>query len=130
MAKLTLDDLRKLRDSQRQQMSKRAPEAGSAVVIVGMGTCGIAAGAKKAFDAFVDEIDSRNLQNVVMKQTGCMGLCHSEPTARVVVNGMPEIIYGNVTPEVARLIVKKHIIKGELVSDHIFDKPAMDIIQE
>ena len=130
MAKLTLDDLRKLRDSQRQQMSKRAPEAGSAVVIVGMGTCGIAAGAKKAFDAFVDEIDVRGLQNVVMKQTGCMGLCHSEPTARVAVNGMPEIIYGNVTPKVARQIVREHIVKGELVNDHIFDNPSTDIIKE
>jgi NADP-reducing hydrogenase subunit HndB len=130
MAKLTLDDLRKLRDSQRQQMSKRAPEAGSAVVIVGMGTCGIAAGSKQAFDAFANEIDERGLQNVVMKQTGCMGLCHSEPTARVVVNGMPEIIYGNVTPEVARQIVREHIVKGELVNDHIFDQPATDIIKE
>lgn len=130
MAKLTLDDLRKLRDEKRQQMSKRAPEKGSAVVIVGMGTCGIAAGSKQTFDAFVDEIDARDMQNVVMKQTGCMGLCHSEPTARVVVNGMPEIIYGNVTPEVARKIVQKHIVKGELVNDHIFDKPAVDIIKE
>ncbi len=130
MAKLTLDDLRKLRDGKRQQMSKRAPEAGAAVVIVGMGTCGIAAGSKQTFDAFVDAVDSKGIENVVMKQTGCMGLCHSEPTARVAVNGMPDVIYGNVTPEVARKIVEEHIVKGKLVNDHIFDTPAADIIKD
>lgn len=129
MAKLTLDDLKKLRDEKKQEMSKRAPEAGSAVIIVGMGTCGIAAGAKETFDAFVEALDAKGIDNVVMKQTGCMGLCHSEPTARVAVNGMPEVIYGNVTPEVAKKIVEEHIVGGELVDDHIFDKPAADIIK-
>jgi NADP-reducing hydrogenase subunit HndB len=130
MAKLTLDDLRKLRDSKRQQMSKRAPEAGAAVVIVGMGTCGIAAGSKQTFDAFVDAVDSKGIENVVMKQTGCMGLCHSEPTARIAVNGMPDVIYGNITPEVARSIVEEHIVNGKLVNDHIIDEPAADIIKD
>ena len=59
-----------------------------------------------------------------------MGLCFSEPTVEVAVPGMPRVIYGNVDENVARRIVKEHIIEKKLVSDHIFDKPAADIISE
>jgi len=129
MAKMTLDDLRKLREKIKQEMNQRDTDNKSAEIIIGMGTCGIAAGAKVAFDAILDELNKHNVQHVALKQTGCMGLCHSEPTIEVHVNGMPSIIYGNVTADVGRKIVSEHIIGKKLLDDHIFDKPAADILQ-
>jgi len=98
-------------------------------VIIGMGTCGIAAGAKETFTAMVEEINRLRLENVVVKQTGCMGLCASEPTVEVVVPGMPGVVYGNVDAATGRRIVNAHIVKGELVGEHLFDKPAADIMK-
>lgn len=129
MAKLTLDDLKKLREQKQKEMTARTNEGKDTQIIVGMGTCGIAAGAKAAFTAFIDEIEKHALANVIVRQTGCMGLCYSEPTVEVSVPGMPTVVYGKVTDEVARRIVRKHIVGKVLINDHIFDKPAADLTQ-
>jgi len=129
MAKLTLDDLRKLRDEKQKAMEMRDPENKEAQIIVGMGTCGIAAGAKETFNAIIDELNDQDITNVLVRQTGCMGLCHSEPTVEVIVEGMPTIIYGKVDAALGRKIVTKHVISKKLIDDHICDKPAMDIIR-
>jgi NADP-reducing hydrogenase subunit HndB len=129
MAKMTLEELRKLRDSKKNDLRKRDAEGKEIQVIVGMGTCGIAAGAKVTLDAFIKSLDDNNLVDTVMvRQTGCMGLCHSEPTVEVVVPGMPAVIYGKVDAGVAEEIIKKHIIGRELLNGHILDRPAADII--
>jgi NADP-reducing hydrogenase subunit HndB len=129
MAKLTLEELRSLREAKKKEMVQRAGDDKPAQVIIGMGTCGIAAGAKEVFDAFLDELSSHDIKDTRITQTGCMGLCFSEPTVEVDVPGMPRIIYGNVDEKVARRIVREHIMEKALVSDHIFDKPAADIIK-
>jgi NADP-reducing hydrogenase subunit HndB len=129
MAKMTLEDLRKLRDSKKTDLRRRDAEGKEIQVIVGMGTCGIAAGAKVTLDAFIKSLDDNKLVDTVMvRQTGCMGLCHSEPTVEVVVPGMPAVIYGKVDAEIAGEIVKKHIIGRELLDGHILDRPAADIV--
>ena len=130
MAKLTLADLKKLREAKAAEFNARNLDNKDVQVIVGMGTCGIAAGAKAAFDVFVEELDKAGLRNVAIRQTGCMGLCHSEPTVEVVVPGMPTVVYGKVDAETARKIVNQHIVRKLLVNDHIFDKPAADIIRK
>jgi NADP-reducing hydrogenase subunit HndB len=130
MAKMTLEELRSLRDAKKKEMTQRDDEGKTAQIIIGMGTCGIAAGAKDAFDAFLDELDIHEVKDTKITQTGCMGLCFSEPTVEVAVPDMPRVIYGNVDSEVARRIVREHIIEKKLVSDHIFDKPAADIIND
>lgn len=129
MGKLTLDELRALRNSKKETMSQRDPEGKRGEVIIGMGTCGIAAGAKGVFDAFLDEMEKAGLNDILIKQTGCMGLCFSEPTVEVGCAGMPQVVYGNVDEETARRIVREHLQGGALVSDHIFDKPSTDIIK-
>ncbi|MDR2593137.1 MAG: hypothetical protein LBC59_10120 [Chitinispirillales bacterium] len=129
MAKLTLADLKKLRDDKKREVEKRDVEGKTTRVIIGMGTCGIAAGAKEAFDAFLDEIDALKLSDVAVTQTGCMGLCHVEPTAEVIVPGMPEIIYGHVKADIAKRIVNEHIVGRKLVDGYVFDKPAADILK-
>ena len=98
MAKLTLADLRKMREEKQQAMEMRDASNKDVQVIVGMGTCGIAAGAKDTFTALVNTINEKGLTNVLIRQTGCMGLCHSEPTVEVVVPGMPTVIYGSEVP--------------------------------
>lgn len=129
MAKMTLEELRKLRSSQKSEMERRDTDGKEIHIIVGMGTCGIAAGAKDALDGFLDAIKKNNLNEVVVKQTGCMGLCYSEPTVEVKVPGMPDVIYGNVDAAVAKNIVEQHVMNKKMVQDHIQDKPAGDIIK-
>jgi NADP-reducing hydrogenase subunit HndB len=129
MAKMTLEQLRNLREAKKKEMTLRNSGEKSTQIIIGMGTCGIAAGAKEAFDAFLEELDHHGITDVRITQTGCMGLCHSEPTVEVNVPGMPDVIYGNVDAQTARRIVKEHLVGKALVSEHIFDKPATDIIK-
>lgn len=130
MAKMTLEDLRKLRNAKRQEMEMRSPDNKDADVIVSMGTSGIAAGAKDTLKAFVDELSQQGLTNVAVRQVGGMGLEHAEPTVEVRVPGMPSVIYGTVNAEVARTIVRRHIMGKELVNEHIFDRPAPDIVED
>ena len=129
MAKLTLEDLRRLRGEKQKAMEMRESSNKDVQVIVGMGTCGIAAGAKDTFTALVDTISEKGLTNVLIRQTGCMGLCHSEPTVEVVVPGMPTVIYGHVDAATAKEVVEKHIIGRELINDKILDRPSIDIIK-
>ena len=130
MAKMTLEDLRKLRESKKSDMERRVTEGKEIEIIIGMGTCGIAAGAKVSLDAFLDEIKKKGVSNVNVKQTGCMGLCYVEPTAEIKVPGMPDTIYGKIDAATARLIVDKHSVEKTLVENHIFDRPAADIIKK
>ncbi len=130
MAKMTLEELRKLRESKKAEMNRRDPEGKDIDVIIGMGTCGLAAGAKATFEAFVEELNKHGVANTRIRQTGCMGLCYFEPTVEVKVPGMPDTIYGNVDAETARKIVQKHILGKVMINDHIIDRPAADIIAE
>ena len=95
-------------------------------IIIGQGSCGIAAGAPKVWEAFADELKKSGLTDVRISQTGCMGLCYSEPTVEVRVPGMPPILYGKVNADVARRIVRKHIVGKMLINDHIYDWPATE----
>jgi NADP-reducing hydrogenase subunit HndB len=130
MGKMTLEDLRKLRETKQSAMKKRDIEGKDSRIVVGMGTCGIAAGAKAALDAFLEALDEKGITNVSVTQTGCMGLCYVEPTVEVLVPGMPDVIYGKVDAQTAKKIVEQHIIGKQLVTDHIFDRPAADIIKK
>jgi len=127
MAKMTLEALR-----EKRKETINHPEGGGKTIqiIVGMGTCGIAAGAKEALNTFLGEAYTRKLNNVVVKQTGCMGLCYAEPMVEVKMQGMPNILYGKVDTAIARKIVEQHLLDGKLVNEHIFDYPARDINEE
>ena len=129
MAKLTLDDLRRMRGEKQKAMEMRDSTNKDVQVIVGMGTCGIAAGAKDTYAALVDTLSEKGMTNVLVRQTGCMGLCHSEPTVEVVVPGMPTVIYGHVDAATAKDIVEKHIVGRGLIEGKILDKPSIDIVK-
>ncbi len=129
-AKLTLDDLRKLRQDKKTEMTRRETEGKEIRIVIGMGTCGIAAGAKEAFDAIVEELDKQGVGGAVVQQTGCMGFCTYEPTVEIKMAGMPDVIYGKVDAAVGRLIVQKHIVEKALVTNHVYDTPSVDIIAD
>ena len=114
----SLDDLRKLREEALEKRKAKTTE-GHAQVIVGMGTCGIAAGARDAMKAILDTIEQDNLSGVLVTQTGCIGMCEKEPIVQVVIGEQPKVTYGKVNPETARRIMKEHVGAGAPVSDHV-----------
>jgi NADP-reducing hydrogenase subunit HndB len=131
MGKLTLEELRKLRESKKKEMRNRDNEGKTVQMIVGMGTCGIAAGAKATFDALVKALEDHRLSDsVIVRQTGCMGLCYVEPTVEVIMPGMPTVIYGKVDASVAGELVAKHLVERQLLDNHIYDRPAADIVKK
>lgn len=128
MSKLTLEELRALRERAQQTIARRQRADNAAgEIVVGMGTCGIAAGAREALDAIVEALNKHGRGDIVVRQTGCMGLCFSEPTVEVRVPNMPPTIYGRVSAEVARRIVEQHVLGGQLVDEHVYDRPAVDL---
>jgi NADP-reducing hydrogenase subunit HndB len=114
----SLDDLKKVREEALQK-KKIQTESGKARVIVGMGTCGIAAGARDAMKAILDTIEKDNIQDVVITQTGCIGMCEKEPIVQVEIGDQPKVTYGKVSPEVARNIIKEHVVSGKVVTNHV-----------
>lgn len=129
MAKMSLEDLRRMRNQKRRDLEMRDTDNKTIQVIVGMGTSGIAAGAKDTLAAFLSELEEQGITNVSLRQTGSLGLDHAEPTVEIRMPDMPTVIYGKVTPEIAAKIVRKHIMGKSLINDHIFDRPAADIVE-
>ena len=87
-------------------------------VVVGMATCGIAAGARPVMTALLEEVSKRNLSNVVVEQTGCIGVCKYEPIVEVYVPGEEKVTYVKMTPEKAVKVVTEHIVNGSPVSNY------------
>ncbi|MBN2829635.1 MAG: (2Fe-2S) ferredoxin domain-containing protein [Candidatus Cloacimonetes bacterium] len=114
----TLAELRKIREQAQADMKLRA--SGSRVkVIVGMGTSGIAMGAREVMKAFLDEISKRGLKDVVVTQTGEKGLSSAEPVVDIVEDGKDTVTYGNMNPDKARQVVVEHIVNGKIVTDFV-----------
>ncbi|MCR4707070.1 MAG: (2Fe-2S) ferredoxin domain-containing protein [Clostridiales bacterium] len=87
-------------------------------VVVGMATCGIAAGARPVMLAFVDEIGKRQLQHVTVSQTGCVGMCRLEPMVDVYVPGQEKVTYVHVKPDMVPRIVAEHVVNGRPVQEY------------
>ncbi|SHH17214.1 (2Fe-2S) ferredoxin domain-containing protein [Thermosipho atlanticus] len=119
MAKIkSLEDLMKIKEETLKNVKMR--ESGKrGRIVVAMGTCGIAAGAKETLNAIVEALNEFNVDDISVVQSGCMGLCEVEPTVKIEIEGETPVVYGHVTPDNAKRIVKQHIIAGELVGDLI-----------
>ena len=87
-------------------------------VVIGMATCGIAAGARPVMHAFMDEINKRQLQHVTVSQTGCIGMCRLEPMVDVIVPGQEKVTYVHMTPEKVGRVVAEHIVNGRPVEEY------------
>src|SRR5690554_4052875 len=117
----SVEELAKIRDEARKQIGLRESKAG-ARIIVGMGTCGIAARARDTIKAILDEVGKRNLNDITVTQTGCIGLCEQEPIVEVEIGGQPKVTYGKVSPEKARQIVLKHIVNNNVIGEWVIGK--------
>ena len=113
----TLAELAAIRDKMKNKVALRE-ETGETRIVVGMATCGIAAGARPVLNAFVDEVAKRNLKNVTVAQTGCIGMCQYEPIVEVFEPGKEKVTYVQVTPEKVAEIVASHIVNGNPVVDY------------
>ena len=114
----SLDELRKLREKAQEAIRLREQTDGTKIV-VGMGTCGIAAGAREVMLALIEELEKKNITDVVVTQTGCAGLCEKEPLVEVIRPGEPKITYGYMTPEKARMMVTSHIVNGQVIGEYV-----------
>lgn len=119
----SLQELNAIRERmQSQTLNRDAATEGSTRVVVGMATCGIAAGAKPVMNAFLEEVFKRNLKHVVVSQTGCIGMCKLEPIVEVFVPGQEKVTYVKVTPEKAARIVAEHIVNNQPVKEFTVDE--------
>ena len=87
-------------------------------VVVGMATCGIAAGARPVLNAFVDEVAKRNVQHVSVTQTGCIGMCQYEPIVEIFEPGKEKVTYVQMTAEKAQKVVAEHLVNGKPVVEY------------
>lgn len=114
----SLEELLAIRDKAKATMTDREGTGDGIRVVVGMATCGIAAGARPVLNAFVDEVAKRNLKNVTVAQTGCIGMCQYEPIVEVFEPGKDKVTYVQVTPEKVPEIVASHIVNGNPVVNY------------
>ena len=115
----TLADLRAIKEKAKKEMAARE-ENTKYRIVVSMGTCGIAAGARTVMTAILDEINKSDIRNTIVSQTGCLGYCDQEPMLQIYQAGQAVITYGKVNDPAARKIVKSHISKGTVVADSVF----------
>ena len=114
----SLEELKRVReDALAKKQMKSAP--GNIQVIVAMGTCGIAAGARDTMKSVLNYIEAERLSGVTVTQTGCMGMCEQEPIMQVVVGASTKVTYGKVNTEVAAQIMKQHVQGGAPLKDHV-----------
>ena len=115
----SIEELLAIKEKAQAQMSARDAEGNDGIrVVVGMATCGIAAGARPVLKALTEEIAKRNIKNVALTQTGCIGMCQYEPIVEVYVPGEEKVTYVQMTAEKAVKVVTDHIVNGEVVKDY------------
>lgn len=111
----SLKELKELRETLQKEMSAR-DNSEKTKIIIGMGTCGIAAGARNILKAVLDEIEKREL-DVTVTQTGCIGMCEKEPLLDVKLPGKERITYGNLEEKDVKKIIIEHVINGNMVEE-------------
>ena len=114
----SLAELQAIREKTLNRINLRKEEESEATrVVIGMATCGIAAGARPVMLSFMDEIQKRGLQHVTVSQTGCIGMCRLEPMVDVIMPGQEKVTYVHMTPEKVGRVVAEHIVNGRPVEE-------------
>ena len=117
MNKLKIGDLERVREKVRKTSTLREGRA-RARVTVHMGTCGLAAGARKILTALMAEIEAAQLTDIIVTNSGCAGLCSREPMVTLQITGNPPVKYGGLTPEKIKEILHEHIMKGKIIEKY------------
>ena len=114
----SLAELQAIRNRMIEQVNMRKDDNIDTRIVVGMATCGIAAGARPVMLEFVEELKRRGLENVIVAQTGCIGMCRLEPMVEVYVKGQEKVTYVHMTPEKVARVVNDHIVNGRPVDEY------------
>jgi|Deesub1362A_J573_1020465.scaffolds.fasta_scaffold00060_77 NADP-reducing hydrogenase subunit HndB len=117
MGKLSIEDLRRIKEREMARMSLREGDH-RAKITVHMGTCGIASGARKILEAFLEAVQASGTTEVLITQSGCAGLCNREPMATVEIRGEAPVKYVDLDPDKARRIFQEHVMGGKVVEDY------------
>jgi len=118
MPKLTIQDLEKIREQARRGLAIREGGAFKAKINVHMGTCGIAAGARTIMTALMNEVERRDLHDILLTSSGCAGLCSQEPMITVELAGQAPVKYVNLTEAKIQQIFEKHVLGGAIMKDY------------
>lgn len=121
----SLAELQALKQKAIDNVNLRKEREDGTRIVVGMATCGIAAGARPVMSAFLEEIGKRSLKDVVVEQTGCIGLCRLEPIVEVYAPGQDKVTYIKMTPEKVAKVVSDHIVNGQVVSEYTIGSAGM-----
>ena len=113
MAKLTVEDLKKIKEKTIKQTSLRDGSA-HIKITVHMGTCGIAAGAREVMSALMEEMAEADRQDIQVVASGCIGKCNTEPNVTIEQHGSEPIVYQHMDPDKIRRIFKQHVLRGEV----------------
>ena len=122
----SLEELKAIRDKMKGQVDIREEGSDAMRVVVGMATCGIAAGARPVLKAFADAVQSRDLKNVAVVQTGCIGLCQYEPIVEIYTADGDKTTYVKVTPEMVDEFIDQHVIKGNPVIKYTIEASKLN----
>ena len=115
----TLAELMAIKEATMQKMTVREDTGDDAIrIVVGMATCGIAAGARPVLNAFNEEIAKRGVEGVMVGQTGCIGICQYEPVVEIEVPGQDKVTYVKVAPEMVPRIVNDHLVNKNVVTEY------------
>lgn len=114
----SLEELKAIKEKAKANMTVRKDDDIAKRIVVGMATCGIAAGARPVLNAFTEEVAKRKLENVHISQTGCIGMCQYEPIVEVFVPGEEKVTYVKMTAEKVARIVNDHIVNGNVVTEY------------
>lgn len=118
----SLEELRAIREKMQGHVGLRSEDATQTRVVVGLATCGIASGARPVLTTLSDAVQSKGLENVVVTQTGCIGLCQYEPIVEVLEPGKEKVTYIKMTPEKALEVVERHLIRGQVIAEYTISK--------
>lgn len=123
----TLEELQAIRDKMKAKINNRGlVDSNDIRVVVGMATCGIAAGARKTLSAITEEIEQRKLDNVIVSQAGCIGICKYEPIVEVFEPGKEKVTYIHVDAERARQIVSSHLVNGNVITEYTYSNAVKE----
>ncbi len=115
----SLEELLAIKEKAQAQIAARDAEGNDGIrVVVGMATCGIAAGARPVLKALTEEIEKRNVKNVAIAQTGCIGMCQYEPIIEVYEPGKEKVTYVQMTADKAVKVVTDHLVNGKVVTEY------------
>lgn len=114
----SLEELKAIRDRVQNQMDLRNDNDNDTRIVIGMATCGIAAGARPVLNEFLQEINKRGLSGVTVTQTGCIGMCRLEPIVEIFKPGEEKVTYVKMTPDKVAKVVTEHIVNGRPVMEY------------